>query len=70
MHCGKPQARRRQGTGVGSRGQGTGDGEVVDIFDEAGLRKPDISMLSNEFLADVQGMEHKTVAAEALRELL
>jgi type I restriction enzyme R subunit len=31
-------------------------GDVVDIFQEAGLQKPDISVLSDEFLAEVQGM--------------
>ncbi len=45
-------------------------GEVIDIFSEAGLERPDISVLSDEFLREVQGMEHKNVAAEALRKLL
>lgn len=44
--------------------------EVVDIFDEAGIKKPDISILSDEFLAEVRGMEHKNLALELLKELL
>ncbi len=44
--------------------------EVVDIFDAAGLKKPDISILSDEFLAEVQGMEHKNLALELLKKLL
>jgi len=44
--------------------------EVVDIFATAGLKKPDISILSDEFLAEVRGMEHKNLAVELLRKLL
>lgn len=44
--------------------------DVVDIFSAAGLKKPDISILSNEFLAEVKGMPHKNLAAELLRKLL
>ena len=44
--------------------------EVVDIFDAAGIKKPDISILSDEFLAEVKGMEHKNVALELLKKLL
>ena len=43
---------------------------VTDLFAVAGLRKPDISILSDEFLAEVQGMEHRNVAVELLRKLL
>ena len=43
---------------------------VTDIFAVAGLRKPDISILSDEFLAEVRGMEHRNVAVELLRKLL
>lgn len=43
---------------------------VVDIFDAAGIRKPDISILSDEFMAEVRGMEHKNVALELLKKLL
>ena len=43
---------------------------VTDVFAAAGLPKPDISILSDEFLADVRGMEHRNVAVELLRKLL
>jgi len=43
---------------------------VVDLFQAAGLRKPDISVLSEEFLAEVRGMPHKNLAVELLRKLL
>lgn len=45
-------------------------GEVIDIFAAAGLKKPDISILSDEFLAEVRGMPHKNLAVELLRKLL
>lgn len=44
--------------------------EVIDIFDAAGIKKPDISILSDEFLAEVKGMTHKNLALELLRKLL
>ena len=44
--------------------------EIVDILAAAGLQTPDISILSDEFLAEVQGMEKKNLAMEALRKLL
>jgi type I restriction enzyme R subunit len=43
---------------------------VVDIFAAAGLKKPDISILSEEFLAEVRGMPHRNLAVELLRKLL
>jgi type I restriction enzyme R subunit len=43
---------------------------VVDLFVAAGLKKPDISILSEEFLADVRGMPQKNLAVELLRKLL
>ncbi len=43
---------------------------VVDVFDAAGLKKPDISILSEEFLMELKGMEHKNVALEVLKKLL
>ena len=43
---------------------------VVDIFASAGLRRPDISVLSDEFLAEVRGMPQKNLAVETLRKLL
>jgi type I restriction enzyme R subunit len=44
--------------------------EVIDIFAAAGLRKPDIGILSEEFLAEVQGMPQRNLAVELLRKLL
>lgn len=44
--------------------------DVVDIFDEAGIKKPDISILSDEFLEEVKGMKHKNIALELLKKLL
>ncbi len=44
--------------------------EVVDIFAAAGLKKPDISILSDEFLADVRDMPHRNLAVELLQKLL
>ncbi len=43
---------------------------VIDIFAAAGLDKPDISVLSDEFLAEVQGMPHRNLAVELLQKLL
>jgi type I restriction enzyme R subunit len=43
---------------------------VVDLFAAAGLKKPDISILSEEFLAEVRGMPQKNLAVELLRKLL
>jgi type I restriction enzyme R subunit len=43
---------------------------VVDIFAAAGLKKPDISILSDEFLAEVRDMPQRNLAAELLRKLL
>ena len=45
-------------------------GQVIDIFTAAGLQKPDISILSEEFLAEVRGLPQKSVAVELLRKLL
>ncbi|OMD35120.1 MULTISPECIES: type I restriction endonuclease subunit R [Paenibacillus] len=44
--------------------------EVVDIMEAVGLQKPDISILSNEFLENVRGMKQKNLAVELLRRLL
>jgi type I restriction enzyme, R subunit len=43
---------------------------VVDIFAAAGLAKPDISILSDEFLAEVRGMPQRNLAIELLQKLL
>lgn len=44
--------------------------EIVDILAAAGIKSPDISILSDEFLAEVQQMEKKNLALEALRKLI
>jgi len=44
--------------------------EVIDIFAAAGLKKPDISILSDEFLAEIRGMPQRNLAVEMLRKLL
>ena len=43
---------------------------VIDIFAAAGLEKPDISILSDEFLSEVRGMERRNLAVELLQKLL
>ncbi len=45
-------------------------GDVTDIFEAAGLEKPDISILSEEFLAEVRNMPHRNLAVELLQKLL
>jgi type I restriction enzyme R subunit len=44
--------------------------EMVDIFAAAGLKKPDLSILSDEFLAEVRGLPQRNLAVETLRKLL
>ncbi|MBQ9436477.1 MAG: DUF3387 domain-containing protein, partial [Bacteroidales bacterium] len=44
--------------------------KVIDLFDAAGIKKPDISILSEEFLLELKGMEHKNIALEVLKKLL
>ncbi len=44
--------------------------QVIDVFDAAGIKKPDISILSEEFLLELKGMEHKNIALEVLKKLL
>jgi type I restriction enzyme R subunit len=46
------------------------DAGIIDVFTAAGLKKPDISILSDQFLAEVRGLKHKNVAAELLAKLL
>ncbi|MEO6624288.1 MAG: type I restriction endonuclease subunit R [Burkholderiaceae bacterium] len=46
------------------------DGQIIDVFTAAGLPQPDISILSDQFLAEVRGLKHKNVAAELLEKLL
>ena len=44
--------------------------QVIDVFDAAGIKKPDISILSDDFLLEVKNMEHKNLALEVLNKLL
>ncbi len=44
--------------------------EVVDLFAAAGLKKPDISILSDEFLSEVRDMPQRNLAVELLQKLL
>lgn len=44
--------------------------DVVDIFAAAGLKKPDISILSDEFMAEIQAMPQRNLAVELLQKLL
>jgi type I restriction enzyme R subunit len=44
--------------------------QVIDIFDAAGIKKPDISILSEDFLAELRDYQHKNVALEVLKKLL
>ncbi len=46
------------------------DEGIIDVFTAAGLKKPDISILSDKFLTEVRGLKHKNVAAELLAKLL
>ena len=46
------------------------DEGIIDVFTAAGLKKPDISILSDQFLAEVRGLKYKNVAAELLAKLL
>ncbi|MFO0662999.1 MAG: type I restriction endonuclease subunit R [Polyangiaceae bacterium] len=43
---------------------------VVDVFTAAGLKRPDISILSDEFLAEVRSLPHRNLAIELLRKLM
>jgi type I site-specific deoxyribonuclease, HsdR family len=44
--------------------------QVIDVFDAAGIKKPDISILSEDFLLKVKNMKHKNLALEVLKKLL
>ncbi len=52
-----------------SKAVSAGD-EVIDVFSAAGLKRPDISILSDEFLAEVQHLPHRNLAVELLQKLL
>lgn len=44
--------------------------QVVDIFDAAGIKKPDISILSDEFMEEIKHMQHRNLALELLKKIL
>lgn len=44
--------------------------EVVDVFASAGLKKPDLSILSDQFLEDVRGLKTRNLAVELLQKLI
>lgn len=44
--------------------------QVIDIFDAAGIKKPDISILSDEFMDELRNFQHKNIALEVLKKLL
>jgi len=44
--------------------------KVIDVFDAAGIKRPNISILSEEFLLELKGMKHKNIALEILKKLL
>lgn len=44
--------------------------QVVDIFDAAGIKKPELSILDDEFLEEMRNMKHKNLALEVLKKLL
>lgn len=43
---------------------------MIDILEACGFERPDISVLSEEFLIDIQNLEQKNLAVEALKKLL
>jgi len=45
-------------------------GEIVNLYEAAGIAKPEISILTEEFLAEIQGMKRKNLALELLKRLL
>lgn len=44
--------------------------KVIDVFDAAGIKKPDISILSEEFMLEIKSLPHKNIALEVLKKLL
>ncbi|KOR80283.1 DEAD/DEAH box helicase [Bacillus sp. FJAT-21352] len=44
--------------------------DVIDVFDSLGIKRPDVSILSEEFLEEVRHLQHKNLAVEMLRKLL
>ncbi|MCU0713270.1 MAG: type I restriction endonuclease subunit R [Pirellula sp.] len=48
----------------------TAQEDVIDVFSAAGMERPDVSILSEEFLDEVRALPHKNLAVELLRKLL
>jgi type I restriction enzyme R subunit len=44
--------------------------DVIDVFDAAGIKRPNIEILDESFLREIQNMEHKNLAVELLKKLL
>ena len=44
--------------------------QVLDIFDAAGIKKPELSVLDDDFLEEMRDMKHKNLALEVLKKLL
>jgi type I restriction enzyme R subunit len=44
--------------------------EIIDVFDAAGIKKPDISILSDEFLEEIKFLKYKNIAIEVLKKLI
>ena len=44
--------------------------EVIDVFDAMGIKRPEVSILSDEFLEEVREIKHKNLAVEMLKKLL
>ena len=46
----------------------TAEDEIIDLFTAAGIKRPDISILSDKYLAEVRDLKHKNVAAKLLKD--
>jgi len=44
--------------------------QVIDVFEIAGIKKPEISVLSEEFLLEIKNMKHKNIAIELLKRII
>lgn len=44
--------------------------QVIDVFDAAGIKKPDISIISDEFMLKMKNMPHRNIALEVLKKLI
>ena len=56
--------------GISPRCWANDSDKIVDVFDAAGIKKPDISILSEDFLLEIKNMEHKNLAIETLKKIL